>query len=96
MNKNINVINTLAHTLSISDLTEAIQILVSARKERQEGNLLVMKSVLAPGDTVEFYVGRRGQYVRGTVEKAKTKKAFVIEEGSGLRWDVPMGMLKKC
>ena len=55
-----------------------------------------MKNTLRPGDTVEFYVSQRSCYVRGTVEKTKTKKAIIIEEGTGMRWDVPMGMLKKC
>ena len=93
---NLNIINTLAHTLNDSELSEAIGVLVEARKERQAGNLLVMKNSLCPGDTVEFYVSRRACFVRATVEKTKTKKALVIEEGTGLRWDVPMGMLKKC
>ena len=93
---NLNVINTLAHTLDDSELTEAINILVEARKERQAGTLLNMKNTLRPGDTVEFYVSNRGCYVRGTVERTKTKKAIVIEESSGMGWDVPMGMLKKC
>ena len=96
MNKSLNVINTLAHTLNDDELTEAINMLVSSRKERQAGTLLNMKNTLRPGDTVEFYVSRRSCYVRGTVEKTKTKKAIIIEEGTGMRWDVPMGMLKKC
>ena len=96
MNKNLNVINTLAHTLNDAELTEAINMLVDSRKERQAGTLLAMKNTLRPGDTVEFYVSQRGCYVRATVEKTKTKKAIVIEEGTGLRWDVPMGMLKSC
>lgn len=91
----LNIINTLAHTLDDSELTEAINMLVVARKERQAGTLINMKNTLRPGDTVEFYVSKRGCYVRATVEKTKTKKAIVIEEGNGLRWDVPMGMLKK-
>ena len=93
---NLNVINTLAHTLNDDELTEAINMLVSSRNERQAGTLLNMKNTLRPGDTVEFYVSRRSCYVRGTVEKTKTKKAIIIEEGTGMRWDVPMGMLKKC
>ena len=93
---NLNVINTLAHTLNNDELTEAINMLVAARGERQASNLLSMKNTLRPGDTIEFYVSKRGCYVRGTVEKTKTKKAIIVEEGTGMRWDVPMGMLKKC
>lgn len=97
---NLNVINTLSHTLTDSELTEAIGILVDARKERQAGTLLAMKNTLCIGDTVEFYVSKRGCYVRGTVKKVKTKKALIVEEGANpmqrhLTWDVPMGMLKK-
>jgi hypothetical protein len=97
---NLNVINTLSHTLTDSELTEAIGILVDARKERQAGTLLAMKNTLRTGDTVEFYVSNRGCYVRGTVKKVKTKKALVVEEGHHINarhmtWDVPMGMLKK-
>lgn len=96
MSEKLNIINTLGHTLTDAELTDAIGILVQARKERQAGNLVNMKNTLRPGDTVEFYISKRGCYARATVEKTKTKKALVIEEGTGLRWDVPMGMLKKC
>ena len=97
---NINVIETLAHTLNESELSDAIQILVKARRDRQANQLLHMKNTLSPGDTVEFYHSQRGEYIRGTVKKAKTKKALVMEEGANpthrhMTWDVPMGMLKK-
>tara|TARA_Y100000287_G_C14230811_1_gene361682 strand:- start:1503 stop:1805 length:303 start_codon:yes stop_codon:yes gene_type:complete len=97
---NINVIETLAHTLNDSELSDAIQILVKARNARQKSQLLEMKNTLMPGDTVEFYHAQKGKYIRGTVKKAKTKKALVVEEGANpmqrhLTWDVPMGMLKK-
>ncbi|MBM37834.1 MAG: hypothetical protein CMO97_02060 [Woeseia sp.] len=98
---NINVIETLAHTLNDSELSDAIQILVKARNARQKSQLLEMKSSLLPGDTVEFYHSQKGKYIRGTVKKTKTKKALIVEEGANpmqrhLTWDVPMGMLKKC
>ena len=98
---NLNVINTLAHTLSDSELADALQILSAARKERQANQLLEMKNTLTPGDTVEFYHAQKGKYIRGTIKKTKTKKALVVEEGANpmqrhLTWDVPMGMLKKC
>ena len=98
---NLNVIETLAHTLNDHELSDAIHILVKARKDRQASQLLHMKNSLSPGDTVEFYHSQRGKYIRGTVKKAKTKKALVVEEGATnlnarqLTWDVPMGMLKK-
>ena len=97
---NINVIETLAHTLNESELSDAIQILVNARKDRQKSQLLHMKNSLSPGDTVEFYHSGQGQYIRGTVKKTKTKKALVVEEGHSVNarhmtWDVPMGMLNK-
>lgn len=96
---NLNVINTLAHTLNDAELTEAIGMLIEARKDRQANQLLEMKTSLAPGDTVEFYHSSKGKYIRATVKKIKTKKALVIEEktpGPDMTWDVPMGMLKKC
>ena len=98
---NLNVINTLAHTLNDTELTDAITILVKARNDRQASQLLEMKNTLVPGDTVEFYHARKGKYIRGTIKKTKTKKALVVEEGANpmqrhLTWDVPMGMLKKC
>ncbi len=98
MSENINVINTLAHTLSDSELADAINILHKARKDRQREQMLEMKNTLKAGDTVEFYHSRKGVYIQGTIKKTKTKKALVIEEnkyGPGLTWDVPMGMLKK-
>ena len=98
---NINVIETLAHTLNDSELSDAIQILVKARNARQKSQLLEMKNTLMPGDTVEFYHAQKGKYIRGTVKKTKTKKALIVEEGANpmqrhLTWDVPMGMLRKC
>ena len=98
---NLSVIETLAHTLSDSELTDAMHILSAARKDRQANQLLQMKNTLAPGDTIEFYHSQRKEFIRGTVKKVKTKKALVVEEGAPINaahrtWDVPMGMLKKC
>lgn len=98
---NLSVIETLAHTLNDTELTDAISVLVKARNERQASQLLEMKSTLVPGDTVEFYHAGRKQHIRGTIKKTKTKKALVVEEGAPnmhaghMTWDVPMGMLKK-
>ena len=91
----IELIKTLSHTLNDSDLVDAISILVNARKKRQASQLLEMKNILKTGDIVEFYHSTKGEYIRGTIKKAKTKKALVIEKGSTMVWDVPMGMLKK-
>ena len=97
----IELVETLSHTLSDSDLADAINILVTAKKERQANQLLEMKNTLVPGDTVEFYHSQMGKYIRGTVKKTKTKKALVVEEGAtkltaqNRTWDVPMGMLRK-
>ena len=93
---NLSIIDTLSITLTDSELTDAIGILIRARKERQAGQLLEMKNILVKGDIVEFYHSTKGQYIRGTIKKTKTKKALVTEEGSlNMTWDVPMGMLKK-
>ena len=97
---NLSVIDTLAHTLNDTELTDAISILIKARNDRQANQLLEMKSTLVPGDTVEFYHAGRKEHIRGTIKKTKTKKALVVEEGANpmnrhMTWDVPMGMLKK-
>tara|TARA_Y100000992_G_scaffold293740_1_gene252707 strand:- start:287 stop:574 length:288 start_codon:yes stop_codon:yes gene_type:complete len=91
----IALVQTLSTTLSDSELSDAINILVKARKDRQADQLLEMKSSLLKGDTVEFYHSERGHFIQGVVTKAKTKKALVKEAGSSMIWDVPMGMLKK-
>jgi len=91
----IELIRTLSTTLTDSDLTDAISILLSARKDRQSDQLLEMKNTLINGDLVEFYHSERGHYIRGKVTKTKTKKALVQEDGIDMIWDVPMGMLKK-
>ena len=95
----IELVETLSHTLSDSDLADAINILVTAKKERQANQLLEMKSVLSVGDHVEFYHSARKEFIRGTVKKVKTKKALVWEDGHSTgpaqTWDVPMGMLRK-
>ena len=95
----IELVKTLSHTLNDSDLADAINILVAAKKERQASQLLEMKNVLSVGDFVEFYHSARKEYIRGTVRKVKTKKALVWEDGHSTgpaqTWDVPMGMLRK-
>ena len=95
----VELVETLSHTLSDSDLTDAFSILIQARNLRQGEQLLEMKNTLSKGDVVEFYHSGLGKYVRGTVQKVKTKKAIVWEDGHSTSptqtWDVPMGMLKK-
>ena len=95
----IELVKTLSYTLNDSDLADAINILVVARKERQANQLIEMKSTLSAGDLVEFYHSARKEYIRGTVKKVKTKKAIVWEDGHSTgpaqTWDVPMGMLRK-
>ena len=91
----IKLIETLSQTLTDSELTDAIGILIAARKERQASQLKEMKSTLSNGDDVEFYHSDRGQHIQGVVTKTKKKKALVQENGTTLVWDVPMGMLRK-
>lgn len=95
----VELVKTLSHTLTESELTDAIGILIDARKTRQKAQLLEMKNTLSAGDSVEFYHSARKEYIRGTVKKVKTKKALVWEDGHSTNptqtWDVPMGMLKK-
>ena len=95
----IELVKTLSHTLNDSDLSDAINILIAARKDRHANQLLEMKNVLSAGDAVEFYHSARKEYIRGTVKKVKTKKAIVWEDGHSTgpaqTWDVPMGMLRK-
>ena len=95
MSENLNVFNTLAHTLTDFELSEAISLLVEERKKRQGNQLLEMKSTLYPGDRVEWFSARGQQVKTGVVVKVKTKKAIVEEENMLNRWDIPMGMLKK-
>ena len=101
MSSNLSIIDTLSITLTDDELSDAINILVRSRKERQANQMLEMKNTLVPGDLVEFYHSRKGKYIRGTIKKTKTKKALVVEEGAAhmnvghMTWDVPMGMLKK-
>ena len=91
----IELIETLSHTLTDYELSEAITLLVDERKARQKGKLLEMKNSLIVGDRVEWYSSRNKAVLYGKVVKTKTKKAIVHQEGSTLRWDIPMGMLKK-
>ena len=91
----VSLVETLSHTLTDSELDDAINVLIEARKDRRASQLLEMKNTLKKKDVVEFYHSTRGKYIRGTVKKTKTKKALVVEEGTTLTWDVPMGMLRK-
>ena len=95
MSGNLSIIDTLAITLTDHELSEAISILVKVRSQRQGNQLLEMKSKLNPGDRVEWYSSRSQQVKTGTVVKTKTKKAIVEEENMLMKWDIPMGMLKK-
>ena len=94
----IELVKTLSHTLSDSDLVDAISMLCAARKDRQNKRLLEMKNTLVAGDIVEFYHSKKKEYIRGKIRKVKTKKAIVVEEARrsfSMTWDVPMGMLRK-
>ena len=95
VSENTNVINTLAHTLTDIELNQAISMLVSERTRRQGAQLLEMKNQLSVGDKVEWFSSRGQQVKIGTVVKTKTKKAIVEEENMLMKWDIPMGMLKK-
>jgi hypothetical protein len=95
MSENTNVINTLAYTLTDSELAKSISILVTERKRRQGVQLLEMKNHLSVGDKVEWFSSRSQSVKTGWVIKTKTKKAIVEEKGMLSRWDIPMGMLKK-
>jgi len=96
MSSNLSIIDTLSITLTDDELSDAINILVRSRKERQANQMLEMKNILVKGDLVEFYHSGQKQYIRGTIKRTKTKKALVAEEKSMMTWDVPMGMLRKC
>lgn len=91
----IDLVQTLKHTLTDHEISEAITILAEERKLRQSGQLLHMKSSLIVGDRVEWYSSRNKKVLYGKVKRTKTKKAIVQQEGTTLSWDIPMGMLKK-
>jgi hypothetical protein len=93
--ENLNIINTLAHTLDDAEIAEAINILIAARTARRSDQLQIIKSQLHVGDMVEWLSGRSGNYERGEVTKVKRKKAIVLESIHQRHWDIPMGMLKK-
>ena len=91
----IELVQTLKHTLTSHELSEAISILVEERKLRQTGQLLHMKNSLIIGDKVEWFSTRNKKVLYGKIVRTKTKKAIVQQEGTTLSWDIPMGMLKK-
>ena len=74
---NINVIETLAHTLNESELSDAIRILVKARKERQANQLLEMKNTLMPGDTVEFTTLKKGSTFAAQSRRLRRRKRWL-------------------
>ena len=90
---------------SLSGLTEeqllmvnscAITEIKSARKRK----VASIKSELAPGDRVTFTGRKRGRRgvrfpVTGKLTKVKRKNAEVLEEGTGLTWNVSISMLQK-
>ena len=91
----IELIKTLSQTMDDSTLVDAIDVLVRARREREEAQLAEMKFTLVKGDIVEFYHPAQKKYIRASVKKVKKKKALVVDESTNMTWDVPMGMLKK-
>ena len=56
--ENLNIINTLAHTLDDAEIAEAINILIAARTARRSDQLQIIKSQLHVGDMVEWLSGR--------------------------------------
>jgi len=83
----------MSKTLSDSELREAISILSSERRGRDERKSNENRYLLNIGDRVEWS-GRRGPST-GVVTKVKQKKALVTEDTQKGRWDIPMSMLTK-
>ncbi len=93
MSDTLAIFNTMSKTLSDVELREAISILSSERRGRDERKSNENRYLLKAGDRVEWS-GRRGPST-GVVTKVKQKKALVTEDTQKGRWDIPMSMLTK-
>ena len=92
MTENLSILNTMLHTWSDEEVSEAWQMIADEGKRRKQVKTRKIKGLLKAGDTVE-YNSRRSGTTTGTVIKVKTKNAVV--EANGQRWNVPMSMLTK-
>ncbi len=93
MSDTLAIFNTMSKTLSDSELREAIGILSTERRGRDERKSNENRYLLRVGDRVEWN-GRNGPST-GVVTKVKQKKALVTEDTQKGRWDIPMSMLTK-
>ena len=96
----LNLVRTLAATLSDAELYDACNILSVAHKNRSNIRAQALKEELCPGDCVTWLGSGPA---RGEVQRIKRRKAIVVEvtvasngeKAYGSSWDVPLSMLTK-
>ncbi len=92
MTENLNILNTMLHTWTDSEISEAWQMIAVEGKRRKQEKTRKLKGVLRIGDTVN-YQSRKTGLTSGVITRIKTKNALV--NVSGRIWNVPMSMLSK-
>jgi hypothetical protein len=92
MSDSLHILNTMLHTWSDEEVSEAWQMIADEGKRRKNVKTRKLKGILRAGDTVE-YQSRRTGTTSGTIIKVKTKNALI--EANGQRWNVPLSMLTK-
>ena len=92
MTENLSILNTMLHTWSDEEVTEAWQMIADEGKRRRSAKTRKLKGDLSVGDNVQW-VSRRNGINLGVVEKVKTKNALVSVNGAS--WNVPISMLTK-
>ena len=93
MTDNVAIFNTMAKTLTDSELRSAIHILCEERDERGVRKTEENRWLLKEDDRVEW-TGRLGACT-GRIVRVKRKKCIVVEDKLNGRWDIPMSMLTK-
>jgi len=92
MTENLNILNTMLHTWSDDEVSEAWQMIADEGKRRKKVKTQRLKGALRSGDKVEFESAKLGT-CNGKIVRVKTKNAIV--EVKGQNWNVPISMLTK-
>ena len=92
MTENLNILHTMLHTWTDSEVSEAWQMIADEGKRRKQVKTRKLKRTLRIGDTVNYQSQKTG-LTSGVIERVKTKNALV--NVAGKIWNVPMSMLTK-
>ena len=94
MNNDLDILKTVLTAWTDNQLDEANSMMKIEARRRRENRTTVNKVSMQAGDIVIFD-GVKSGACTAEIVRVKTKKAIVRDTTTGMRWDVPLGMLRK-